>query len=268
MTTPLDGDALRTALPDWTRLDVVASTGSTNADLIAAAATGAPDRTVLVAEHQRSGRGRLARIWESPPGSGLTFSVLLRPRGVAQARFGWLPLLAGLAVADAVRDLIDAPCGLKWPNDLLLGRGPGAGKAAGVLAEVAESATAAVVVGIGINVATAPPGQPQATALAEHARTVPDRAAVLAAVLTHLAERERAWREHGGDPDASRLRADYRAACRTLGSPVVITLPAGDLLTGVAEDVDGHGRLLVVGPGGTRRAVVAGDVTHLRPATG
>ncbi|MGD9525428.1 biotin--[acetyl-CoA-carboxylase] ligase [Pseudonocardia sp.] len=260
MTTPLDGDALRASLPGWARLDIVASTGSTNADLLAAAAAGAPDRTVLVAEHQQSGRGRLARTWESPPGSGLTFSVLFRPDGVGPARFGWLPLLAGLALADAVRGYAGGACGLKWPNDLLLG----GRKAAGVLAEVAGPG--AVVVGIGLNVTAAPPGQPDATSLAEHAHPAPGRADVLVAILRRLDERERAWCESGGDPDAHRLRTDYRAACRTLGSPVRITLPGGEVLDGIAEDVDGDGRLLLVEHGGRRRAVAAGDVTHVRAA--
>ncbi|MGE3285575.1 MAG: biotin--[acetyl-CoA-carboxylase] ligase [Pseudonocardia sp.] len=260
MTTPLDGDALRTSLPDWARLDIVTNTGSTNADLLAAAVAGAPDRTVLVAEHQQAGRGRLSRTWESPPGSGLTFSVLFRPDGVGPARFGWLPLLAGVALADAVGCRAGATCGLKWPNDLLLG----GRKAAGILAEVAG--VGAVVVGIGINVTAAPPGQPDATCLAEHIDPVPGRFDVLVDVLRRLDERERAWRSSGGDPDARRLRGDYRAACRTLGSSVRVTLPGGEVLDGIAEDVDADGRLLLVEPGGRRRAVAAGDVTHVRAA--
>ena len=87
----------------WTTVDIVDRTGSTNADLLVAAAAGAPDRSVLVAEHQDAGRGRLARSWVSPPGSGLTVSVLLRPDGVSASRLGWLTLLAGLATYDAVR---------------------------------------------------------------------------------------------------------------------------------------------------------------------
>ncbi|MGQ0574913.1 MAG: biotin--[acetyl-CoA-carboxylase] ligase [Pseudonocardia sp.] len=288
--TSLDADALRAALPGWARVDVVATTGSTNADL-AAAADRFPDRTVLVAEHQHAGRGRLTRRWSSPPGSGLTFSVLLRPTGVPQARLGWLPLLAGLALVDAVRDLTGAPCGLKWPNDLLLGARPG--KAAGILAEVADPVAPAVVVGIGINVAAAPPDEPGATCLAEHAGSTDraagstdgaagptdaaagrtdraagptDRAAVLVAVLHRLAEREARWRAHAGDPDATRLRADYRAACLTLGSAVRVVLPGEGYVDGIAEDVDADGRLLLLDPSGRRRAVAAGDVTHVRAA--
>lgn len=256
--TPLDQAALRAALPGWARLDVVPTTGSTNADLIAAAAD-APDRTVLVAEHQTAGRGRLTRSWSSPAGSGLTFSVLLRPTGVPQHRFGWLPLLAGLALVDAVRGVTDAPCGLKWPNDLLLGDDQG--KAAGILAEVADPTAPAVVVGIGINIASAPPEEPAATCLAAHGPT-PDRADVLVAFLRCFDEREAHWRESGGDPLAA--RADYRGACLTLGSAVRVTLPGEGYVDGIAEDVDPDGRLLLVEPGGRRRAVAAGDVMHIR----
>jgi BirA family transcriptional regulator, biotin operon repressor / biotin---[acetyl-CoA-carboxylase] ligase len=261
---PLDADVLRTSLVGpWAQLDVVERTGSTNADLMAAAAAGAPDRSVLVAEYQESGRGRLARSWVAPPGSGITVSVLLRPTGVPPTRFGWLPLLAGLAALDAVRELTDAPAGLKWPNDLLLG--PGYRKVAGILAEVADHARPAVVVGIGLNVVASPPDQPGATSLVAEGGPA-DRTAVLVALLSRLAEREAAWREGRGDPDATRLRADYRSGCASLGSDVRVELPGGTVLTGIAEDVDRDGRLLLLDPAGHRRAVAAGDVVHLRPA--
>jgi BirA family biotin operon repressor/biotin-[acetyl-CoA-carboxylase] ligase len=261
---PLDADVLRTSLVGpWAQVDVVERTGSTNADLMAAAAAGAPDRTVLVAEHQEAGRGRLARSWAAPPGSGITVSVLFRPQGVPPSRFGWLPLLAGLATLDAVRELTAAPAGLKWPNDLLLGAG--SRKVAGILAEVADPGRPAVVVGIGLNVAASPPDQPGATSLAAEGGPS-DRSTVLVALLTHLRKREASWREGRGDADATRLRADYRAGCASLGSEVRVELPGGTVLTGIAEDVDRDGRLLLLDAAGHRRAVAAGDVVHLRPA--
>ena len=266
MNRPLDHDAVRAALIGlWTTVDIVDRTGSTNADLLTAAASGAPDRSVLVAEHQDAGRGRLARSWVSPPGSGLTLSVLLRPEGVPAARVGWLTLLVGLAAYDAIRSLTDVPCGLKWPNDLLLGAGQR--KVAGILAEVADGQRPAVVVGIGMNVAAAPPDQPGATSLAAEGADV-SHTAVLVALLTRLAEREAAWRAARGDPDVTRLRADYRAACLSLGAPVRVELPGGTIHTGIAEDVDTDGRLLLLDPAGRRRAVAAGDVVHLRLAEG
>ena len=260
---PLDVGALRASLAGrWAQVDVVQRTRSTNADLLAAAADGAPDGTVLVAEYQDAGRGRLTRSWVAPPGSGITVSVLLRPTGVAPARFGWLPLLAGLALLDTVRSLTDAPAGLKWPNDLLLGAEQR--KVAGVLAEVADASRPAVVVGIGMNVAAAPVDQPGATCLAAEGVIV-DRAPVLTTLLDCLAEREAGWRDGRGDPETTQLRADYRAGCATLGSEVKVELPGGAVLRGIAEDVDPDGRLLLLDPAGHRRAVAAGDVAHLRP---
>lgn len=262
---PLDTQALRAALVTpggpWARLDVVERTGSTNADLMAAAVAGAPDRSVLVAEHQDAGRGRMTRTWESPPGSGLTVSVLLRPAGVPTARLGWLPLLAGLALLDTVRELGAVEAGLKWPNDLLLG--PQQRKAAGILAEVA--ADGAVVVGIGLNVAEGVALPDGATSLAAEGVGA-ERPDVLLRLLARIAERDTEWRAAGGDPDASRLRADYRAGCVSLGSEVRVELPGGESTVGVAEDVDGDGRLLLLAADGQRRAVAAGDVVHLRPA--
>jgi BirA family transcriptional regulator, biotin operon repressor / biotin---[acetyl-CoA-carboxylase] ligase len=261
---PLDVEALRAAVVGpWAQLDVVERTGSTNADLMAAAAAGAPDRTVLVAEHQDAGRGRMTRSWVSPPGSGITVSVLLRPAGVPPSRFGWLPLLAGLAVLDAVRQFSSAPAGLKWPNDVLIGAEPR--KVAGVLAEVVDAHQPAVVIGIGLNVGAAPPDQPFATSLAAEGSRV-DRDAVLVALLSRLAAREAHWREGRGDPEQTRLRADYRAACASLGAEVRVELPGGAIITGIAEDVDPDGRLLLLDPAGHRRAVAAGDVVHLRRA--
>jgi BirA family transcriptional regulator, biotin operon repressor / biotin---[acetyl-CoA-carboxylase] ligase len=259
---PLDADGLRVALAGrWERVDVVERTGSTNSDLLAAAADGAPDRTVLVAEYQDAGRGRLTRSWVAPAGAGITVSVLLRPTGVPPSRYGWLPLLTGLAAVDTVRALCDVPAVLKWPNDLLLG--PQQRKAAGILAEVSDSARPAVVIGIGLNVAASPPDQPGATSLAAEGAAV-DRAVVLTTLLDRLAEREARWREGRGDPEAARLRADYRAVCATLGSEVKVELPGGAAMQGIAEDVDRDGRLLLLDPAGRRRAVAAGDVVHLR----
>lgn len=261
---PLDADGVAAALADtWARVDVVGATGSTNADLLAAAADGAPDRTVLVAERQHAGRGRLARSWVSPEGSGLTVSVLLRPEGVPASRFGWLPLLAGLALFDTVRGVSTVACGLKWPNDLLVGSG--GRKAAGILAEVTDPLRPAVVVGIGVNVSAAPLDQPGATSLHDEGIEI-GRTELLVALLRRLSEREAVWRAGRGDPDSTRLRADYRAGCASLGGRVRVELPGGAVHTGIAEDVDRDGRLLLLDDAGRRRAVAAGDVVHLRPA--
>ncbi|MEJ8281523.1 biotin--[acetyl-CoA-carboxylase] ligase [Pseudonocardia spirodelae] len=268
---PLDQYALRTAVlrpaGGWAALDVVASTGSTNADLLAEAVRGAPDRSVLIAEDQVRGRGRLDRTWISRPGAALTMSVLWRPEGVPADRLGWLPMLAGVALADAIAELApDLPVALKWPNDLLAGSSRG--KAAGILAEMTalSGGGPGIVLGIGLNISTPGTDLPWgATALAVHGFTA-TRAETVVALLAHLHRRESAWRAAGGDADACGLRRDYRSRCASLGARVRVERPAGDHLVGMAEDVDPQGRLLVHADGGERVAVAAGDIVHLRPA--
>jgi BirA family biotin operon repressor/biotin-[acetyl-CoA-carboxylase] ligase len=275
LADPLDVVALRSELlapaGPVARLDVVARTGSTNADLLAAARAGAPDRAVLAAELQQAGRGRLDRRWTSPPGAGLTVSVLLRPSGVPTARWGWLPLLAGLALLRTVTELTPLAAALKWPNDLLLGPpgGPAVAKCAGLLAEAdAGGAEPAVVIGIGLNVRNRRDELPDGASSLHAEGAEVSRNALLAALLRRLLADEAAWRAAGGDPDAVGLLADYRAACATLGSPVRIEQPGGVSTFATASDVDGDGRLLVREQSGATRAVAAGDVVHLRAIPG
>ncbi|HEY0487493.1 MAG TPA: biotin--[acetyl-CoA-carboxylase] ligase [Mycobacteriales bacterium] len=263
---PLHLTALRRALLSpgsfWRALDVVERTGSTNADLAAAARAGAPEGTVLVAEAQDAGRGREGRVWVSPPRAGLTFSVLLRPDGVPPARWGWLPLLAGVALTRAVGRLAEVDAWLKWPNDLLLG--PHRRKGAGLLAEVADGG---VVVGIGLNVTTAAAELPRedATSLLLEGAACTDRVPLLAAVLRELAQDYGKWRDAGGDPEASGLRRVYTESCDTIGRDVRVLLPVDDVLAGEAVGVDTDGRLQVRRPGGDDVVVVAaGDVVHVR----
>ncbi len=258
---PLDGPTLATALTGesalWRSLEVVPEIGSTNAALLAAAAEDAPDGTVLVAEHQVTGRGRLDRVWTSPPGAGLTVSFLLRP-DVPGARRGWLPLLTGVALAEAVGEVPGVRSSLKWPNDLLA---PGGAKLAGILAEVGG---AAVVVGVGLNVSTRADELPDTgTSLSLVAGRPVDRAAVLLQFLRTFERRYLAWAQTLGDPVASGLARDYLAWCSTVGAEVVVTLPDGSTLEGVAESVDWDGRLVVRTTQGTVE-LASGDVRHLR----
>jgi BirA family biotin operon repressor/biotin-[acetyl-CoA-carboxylase] ligase len=245
----------------WSRLDVVDETGSTNADLVAA---GGPDGAVLVAETQRAGRGRLDRTWISPPRAGLTFSVLLRPGpGVPPARWGWLPLLAGVALCGAVRDEAHLSAYLKWPNDLLLGASRR--KAAGILAQLTGDA---VVLGVGLNVSNdrSELPHPEATSLRLEwppGAAARDRAALLRAVLDRFETEYAGWRNAGGDPVASGLLATYGGLCDTVGRRVRVLLPAGAEIVGVATGVDTEGRLVVATDEGPR-AVAAGDIIHLR----
>lgn len=264
---PLDRAALRRALVRpgglWRDLEVVESTGSTNADLLARAQAGEPEGAVLAAEEQRAGRGRMGRTWTSPPRAALTFSVLLKP-AVPPARRGWLPLLAGVAVATAVTQVTGVRTGLKWPNDLLTADA----KLAGILAEAAGDA---VVVGIGLNVSTEPaefpptrPGALPATSLRAAGATALDRASLLLAILGELEHWYRAWQRADGDPDRSGLRAEYTRLSATIGRTVRAELPGGQALSGPVAGVDSDGRLLVRVSSGSEVAVAAGDVVHLR----
>jgi BirA family transcriptional regulator, biotin operon repressor / biotin---[acetyl-CoA-carboxylase] ligase len=290
----LDAAAVRAAVlrPDglWRAIDVTEVTGSTNADLLALAADGAAEGLVLAAEQQRAGRGRMGRAWVAPPRAALTFSLLLRPQAVPRARHGWLPLLAGLATAEAVRAVTPVDARLKWPNDVLAGpgnalaggsgpaaaggqasRGVPPGKLGGILTEAAADA---VVIGIGLNVSTepdelpppgpGPAGSLAATSLRIAAPPGPDRDVLLAAILTGFERGYRAWTRAFGDPERSGLGADYTRLCSTIGRRVQVELPGGRLLTGLATGMDADGRLLVRTGPDADLPVAAGDVVHLR----
>jgi BirA family biotin operon repressor/biotin-[acetyl-CoA-carboxylase] ligase len=235
----------------WT-VRLLPSAGSTNA----VAAEQPVARTLVVADHQTAGRGRLDREWETPPGTALTFSAVVDPR-LPDAHWPLLPLATAVAVAEGVRRSTGLEPALKWPNDLLLDDL----KVAGILLErvpdPADPDRPLAVIGIGINVALAAEDLPvpTATSLAIAGSAV-DRAAVFAAVLPALTEVLAALR---ADPAAVLER--YRDACDTLGRDVVVALPDGGTLTGTATGLDHNGRLLV-----GEQAVGAGDVVHVRPA--
>lgn len=279
----------------WREVRVVEETGSTNADLLAQARSGAGEGLVLVAEAQTSGRGRMGRRWISPPRRSLTFSVLLRP-AVPAGRLGWLPLLAGVAVASALQQTAGVDARLKWPNDVLV---DGA-KIAGILA---ERWTNAVVIGTGINVLQHRGELPVPTAtsllVAQGAGTAGAagpveapgagpveaweagpagapgpgagadmRERLLTAVLDELARWYNAWLDQPqpGDADGCGLRAEYLRRSGTVGSAVTVMLPGGQNLTGMAAGIDAAGRLEIRTPAGLVQ-VSAGDVVHLRGTT-
>jgi BirA family biotin operon repressor/biotin-[acetyl-CoA-carboxylase] ligase len=242
---------------DWS-IRIVDSTGSTNADLSGLAAAGAPSGTVLIAEEQTAGRGRLGRAWQSHPGSGIWMSVLLQPAG--SLSWSWLPLLAGVATVTALRSA-GVPADLKWPNDVIVGE-PYA-KLAGILLERVSTPVGAVV-GIGINVReAAADGYSEATCVERVAGPV-DRTALAAEVLRCLSGEFEGWSAAGGDAEACGLADRYRALCRTLSWDVRVSLPDGTDLIGPAIGIDADGHLLV-DVNAELRVIAAGDVTRLRP---
>ncbi|MEV7778026.1 biotin--[acetyl-CoA-carboxylase] ligase [Kitasatospora sp. NPDC088351] len=265
---PLDAGALRRDLVReggfWTSLDVVAETGSTNNDLAALARAGAPQGAVLVAEVQNAGRGRLERQWTAPTRSGLFLSVLLRPDGVPVERYGWLPILVGVAAASTLSRVAEVEVGLKWPNDLQVVVDGTERKLGGILTELSGGA---VVAGLGLNVSLreAELPVPTAASLALAGAAVTDRATLLRALLREFADLYAEWTAAAGDPHASGLLPAYTDRCTTLGRPVKVLLPGDRELLGEAVAIDGDGRLVVRTPDGARRAVGAGDVVHVRP---
>ncbi|MDM7892720.1 biotin--[acetyl-CoA-carboxylase] ligase [Curtobacterium caseinilyticum] len=269
-----------------------ARTGSTNADLLALA-TERPHGSVVVTLDQTAGRGRLDRTWTAPAGQALAASLLVRADLDDRDR-GWLPLVAGLAMRDAVaavlsdaadRTTASRPTGstettettetteatgpaeprvlVKWPNDVLVdGR-----KVCGILCQVA--ADGSVVVGAGVNLtipADALP-TPTATSLAV-AGAVDDAAdladAVLSAFTTAVLEAVRALVD--GGPAAGAVRSRVRAACGTIGRRVRLELPDGTVDEVDAVGIDDDGRVTIRDRDGRSRGVAVGDLTHLRYA--
>jgi len=225
-------------------VEVVEETGSTNADLLAAAVAGAPDRSVLVARHQTAGRGRLDRRWDAPAGTNLLVSMLFRrlPDHVHE-----LTQRVALAAADAVLAVGGVRAGLKWPNDLLV---DGA-KLAGVLAQAGavDGRVDHVVVGIGVNVGWAPEGGARVSDGADPLDPLDLLRAMLAA--------------YDALPDD--VHGRYRDALVTLGQRVRVERPA-DVIEGRAIDVGRDGRLAVLDDCGITHHLDTGDVIHLRPA--
>lgn len=263
---PLNAQALRRALllPGslWSSIDVLPEVASTNAVLADLAARDSTSGQVVIAEHQTAGRGRRSRVWHAPARSGLTLSVLVRPHDVEVARWTWLPLLAGLAVAAALRTEARVPATLKWPNDVLIGER----KVAGLLVERVEQAgrPAAAVIGVGMNVSLRAPELPvpSATSLALEGAITIDRTVLARAVLRALEGLLTDWQHWHGSAKHG-LRSAYVDACATLGQQVSVSMPSGDTHQGEAVGVDAAGRLLVH----TQHGLVAlgvGDVVHVR----
>jgi BirA family biotin operon repressor/biotin-[acetyl-CoA-carboxylase] ligase len=226
--------------PGW-HVEWVAETGSTNADLLAAGAAGAPDRTVLAAGHQVAGRGRLDRRWEAPPGGNLLVSLLLRdvPTFVHE-----VTQRVALAAVAACRLEAQASVALKWPNDIVL---DGA-KLAGVLSQLGTSPQGDfVVVGIGINIAWAP---------ADAAR------------LGDAVTPRKLLRTLLSSYDALPLTVGplYREHLATIGQNVRVDLPGNRRIVGLAVDIEPDGRLVVIDASAVTHRIDTGDVVHLRPA--
>lgn len=231
-------------LAAWT-IEHVGETGSTNDDLMVRARGGAPDRLVLVADHQTAGRGRLDRRWDSPRGANVLMSILFRREQSGDV--ARMTRVVALGAARAAREVAGVDVRLKWPNDLVVG----AAKVAGVLAQ-ASPADGFVVVGMGMNVGWAPP---EGVALNALAGSTIDRAGLVAAICRHVDVVARLA------PDE--LADEHRLRLDTIGALVRVTFADASECVGTARDVDVHGHL-VVDDGSSIRVIDVGDVVHLR----
>ncbi len=265
----MDRDAILAWLPQdhpWRdRITVLAEADSTNTRLKVLAAGDAHEGTVLIAERQTGGRGRMGRSFVSPPGMGVYLSVLLRPECPAGALMH-LTCAVGVAMCDAIQDVAGFRPGIKWTNDLV---GDGR-KLAGILTELsveAESGAARyAVAGIGVNCRQRPEDFPpelrdRACSLEGLLGRAVDRNRLAAAMILRLYE-TRAALFSGRDNLLSRYRRD----CVTLGREVVFQW-AGKEETGVARDVDPEGALIVELSGGKTVQVASGEVS-IRGKTG
>lgn len=244
------------------RLHLVEETASTNALAAQRVRAGDDPGTVVVAEHQSAGRGRLDRAWHTPRGAAVVSSLLLRPAH-PPVRWPWLPLLTGLATARTL-ERYAVPASVKWPNDVLVGPA----KIAGILLERVDGPSGPVaVVGVGVNAGLDPALLPEplrdgaATSVALASGRPVDRTRLLLDLLGDLVAAHEDWCAPGGP---ERLRAAYATGCVTVGREVHVQLPGGGELLGRATGVDDDGRLVVRPAGAAEVAVSAGDVVHVR----
>jgi BirA family biotin operon repressor/biotin-[acetyl-CoA-carboxylase] ligase len=269
--TPSAGYVLGAGVPDrlgptelapylrggWRRVEWRAEIDSTQHLARDLARAGAPEGTVVVAESQTGGRGRLGRQWHSPPGVNLYCSLVLRP-SVPLAVVPCLALVAGLAVVDALGEVASLRASLKWPNDVLVG----GRKVAGILTELEAEVERVhhVIAGIGVNLnggadAFPPELAAKATSVRLASGTAVNRAAFTAGLLAALEARYRRFLADG----FTAMRSEWEAHSSLTGKEVRVTAPEGEV-TGRVLGIDDDGSLRLAGPRGELR-VVGGEVT-------
>ncbi len=230
--------------------------GSTNDEARRLAGEGAPEGTLVIADYQTRGRGRLDREWAAPPGSSLLMSLVFRPELEAH-QVQRLTMSCGLAVVDAIEQETGLRAGLKWPNDILIA----GAKAGGMLTEIELDGAQVeyAIVGIGLNVNLDPallPGDLSvpATSLRHELGSEVARLPLLWALLQRIEHRYTALKA-GHSP-----HGEWASRLVTLGKPVSVS-GSGTVLEGVAEGVDADGALLVRAGDGRVERVLAGDVS-------
>ncbi len=238
------------------RIEFHEEIGSTNSEALRLALEGTPEGTVIIADAQSDGRGRLDRVWESPPSRNLYFSVVLRP-GIAAVSASLVPLMTGVAVADVVSQYCPGRVRLKWPNDVLVdGR-----KICGMLTEMRTRGdrVAFIIVGIGVNVNMARLDFPRelretATSLQIETACELDRFDVAARLFEAL---ERGYRIFLGGGEAA-IRETWLRYADIVGKRVEVVFGKA-VQRGTVTGLDASGALLLEGEAGVQQ-VLAGDV--------
>lgn len=230
-------------------IHTVAETGSTNADLLALARSGAAEGCWLRADRQSAGRGRQGRHWASPAGN-LYASTLVRIRPTDPPA-ATLALMAAVALDEAIGLFLSdrTALSIKWPNDLLLG----GTKLSGILLERSEDA---VVIGMGVNLMHHPdlPDRPTTSLVAHGVSITP---MTLADVLVEsMARWLTRWRAGGLAP----VRARWLVRAHPTGTALTARLPDGAAVDGLFDGLDGDGALLLRLASGERRVIHAADV--------
>ena len=240
------------------KLEAFESLDSTNTYLKKRAAGGAPEGTVVIANAQTAGRGRMGRSFASAPGLGIYLSMLLRPDAEAECVQS---LTAGTAVAvcRAIERVCGVAPGIKWINDLFL-KGK---KICGILCESSVKSGSAeyVVLGIGLNVITRPqdfPEELRGTAGSLYSQTgiVYERGKLISAMISELSAMYEAWKT---DPRA--LLDDYRRRCIVLGKTVEVSPVTGGVFTAAAEEISDDFGLVLRLPDGSTSTVHSGEVS-------
>lgn len=249
---------LNTALLGKTLVKALAETGSTNAVAMELGLAGAPAGTLVLAESQTEGRGRLGRQWHSPAGAGLYFSLVLRPR-LAVAELPQITMAAGLALCQAIEEETGLAPGIKWPNDLLLGLK----KFAGILVEsgpvTAEQPL--VILGIGINVLTPVSAFPdflqdKATSLLAFSGRSFSRKKLLGAVLFRLEKVLDRLETEG----FANILSEWQSRDALRNTWLTWLTPSGEAVRGWSLGPDANGVLHIKDEMGRIHAVLSGDI--------
>lgn len=229
------------------RIELFDSLPSTNREAVQLAQADVEHGTVVIAESQTAGRGRLSRTWFSPPGVNLYCSIILRtarPPERLTEWLSWLPLVSALAAAEAIEQVSPIRISVKWPNDLLISER----KAGGILCESGTGAGSDPfqIIGIGINVNGDEDDWPidlrdSATSIWQERKMVVDRNRLLAQLLLELEHCLDELATHG----TNRLALAYHQRCSTIGITVRATLAGGEVIVGLAEGIGQDGSLRI-----------------------